>query len=205
MYALFRFVARVKGWMWRKLLSAPLTKLYSAPGLRIGPGTVFYGLPVLDLKPGGSIKVGARAVLCSTSQFTALGVSHPVVIRAMTSKANITLGDDCGLSGTTICAVDRITIGSGVLMGADVQISDNDFHPLTSAHRRYEEEGIVSKPVLIEDNVFIGSRTTVLKGVTIGKNSVIGAGSVVTKDIPPNTIAAGNPCRPIRDITELAS
>ena len=58
------------------------------------------------------------------------------------------------------------------------------------------------KPIIIEDNVWLGINSSVLKGVTIGKNSVIGAGSVVTKNIPANVIAAGNPCRVIKKIEE---
>ncbi|NDV46577.1 sugar O-acetyltransferase [Paludibacter sp. 221] len=96
-----------------------------------------------------------------------------------------------------------------VLDGAKVQIGDNVFiapnvgiytagHPLDAKQRR---EGLeYAKPVTIGNDVWIGANVTILPGVTIGDNSVIGAGSVVTKDIPANSLAVGNPCRVIRQI-----
>lgn len=91
----------------------------------------------------------------------------------------------------------RITIGRGVLFGPAVTIATVG-HPICPDMREY----MYTAPVTIEDNVWVGANVTVCPGVTIGKNSVIGAGSVVTKDIPANTVAAGNPCRMIREINE---
>jgi acetyltransferase-like isoleucine patch superfamily enzyme len=111
------------------------------------------------------------------------------------SGAEIQIGDDTGMSGTTVCAMTSVIIGRGCLIGADVMIVDTDFHPIAPEGRRYSAEGVTSAPVRIGDNVFIGARTIVLKGVTIGDNTVIGAGSVVTKNLPANVVAAGNPAR----------
>jgi maltose O-acetyltransferase len=72
-------------------------------------------------------------------------------------------------------------------------------HPFNAAARRREEYG---KPVVIGDDVWVGGAAIILPGVTIGSRAVIGAGSVVTRDIPEGVFAAGNPCRVIRDITE---
>jgi acetyltransferase-like isoleucine patch superfamily enzyme len=78
-------------------------------------------------------------------------------------------------------------------------IADTDFHPLRPSERHDSQKAFAeAKPVQIMENVFIGTRVMVLKGVTIGEGSVIGAGSVVTQDIPAGSIAAGNPCRVIR-------
>jgi maltose O-acetyltransferase len=71
---------------------------------------------------------------------------------------------------------------------------------ITSTHQNGNFSKIITKPIVIEDNVWITSNVTILAGVTIGMNSVIGAGSVVTKDIPPNCFAAGNPCQKIRNL-----
>lgn len=71
---------------------------------------------------------------------------------------------------------------------------------ITSTHDLCDFRKVITKPVVIEDNVWITANVTILSGVRIGKNSVIGAGSVVTKDIPPDVFAAGNPCIPIREI-----
>lgn len=91
----------------------------------------------------------------------------------------------------------RITIGRGVLFGPAVTIATVG-HPICPDMREY----MYTAPVTIEDNVWVGANVTVCPGVTIGKNSVIGAGSVVTKDISANTVAAGNPCQMIREINE---
>lgn len=91
----------------------------------------------------------------------------------------------------------RIIIGQGVLFGPAVTIATVG-HPICPDLREY----MYTAPVIIEDNVWVGANVTVCPGVTIGKNSVIGAGSVVTKDIPANTVSAGNPCRVIREIDE---
>lgn len=96
----------------------------------------------------------------------------------------------------------EIRIGDMCLIGANVTIADTDFHAISPSGRRYNNDprAISCSPVLIGDNVFLGTGTIVLKGVRIGDNSIIGAGSVVTADIPPNSIAAGNPARVLREI-----
>jgi acetyltransferase-like isoleucine patch superfamily enzyme len=84
-----------------------------------------------------------------------------------------------------------VTIGNNVIIGAFCTLIDNDFHNPDPNKRKT----IVAKPIVIEDNVFLGFNCFVLKGVTIGKNSVIGANSVVISNIPPNSFAMGNPCK----------
>ena len=168
-------------------------------GVELGENVQFLGQPIVSLKERSSVVIGAHCSLCSVSEFTALGVNHPVVLRTLQNGARIEIGVHTGLSGTTVCAAQEVTIGSYVLIGANVTVADTDFHPMPPDDRRYsgDAEGIGTAPVRIEDNVFIGAGSYVLKGVTIGKNSVIGAGSVVTRDIPANVIAAGNPAKVI--------
>ena len=81
-------------------------------------------------------------------------------------------------------------IGNNVLFGANCQIGDRDGH-----QDRYASK---PAPIIIEDGVWLGMNVTVLKGITIGKNTIIGANSLVTKDIPANCIAVGNPCKPFK-------
>lgn len=102
-------------------------------------------------------------------------------------------------TGCVMLDVGKITIGKNVMFGPNVAIytAGHPIHP-DSRNSGYEY-GI---PVNIGDNVWIGGNCVILPGVTIGNNVVIGAGSVVTKDIPDNVCAAGNPCRVIRKITE---
>jgi acetyltransferase-like isoleucine patch superfamily enzyme len=90
----------------------------------------------------------------------------------------------------------RISIGQRVLMGPSITIAATG-HPIAPSRREY----MFSDPVVIEDDVWIGGSVTICPGVTIGHGSVIGAGAVVTKSIPPNVIAVGNPCRVLREIT----
>ena len=99
--------------------------------------------------------------------------------------------------GTSIYAGEHVRIGRDCNIGTYCMVMDNDFHGL-EPERRHETPP--SKPIIIGDNVWLGGRTTVLKGVTIGDGSVVAAGSIVTKDIPPRTLAAGAPARAVRKI-----
>ena len=101
---------------------------------------------------------------------------------------NLTLVDDCD-----------IYVGNNVMFGPNVVLSTGT-HPIEPKLRSKQAQYNV--PIHIEDNVWIGSNCVVIPGVTIGKNSVIGAGSVVTKDIPANVVAVGSPCKVIREIND---
>ena len=100
--------------------------------------------------------------------------------------------------GSSIAARASVTIGSHCLLGHYTFVMDNDQHDVVK-HSVLPQ----SEPVIIEDHVWIGSKVVVLPGVRIGSRAVIGAGSIVTKDIPPRCVAAGNPARVLRHLTEL--
>jgi acetyltransferase-like isoleucine patch superfamily enzyme len=169
-------------------------------GVAVGQGGWIVGLPILSGGDIGSIRIGDRCVLNSRPDGTALGVSHPVVLRCLAPGAEIVIGADCGLSGTSICAAVRVEIGARCLFGADVLVFDTDFHPLEPQNRRYAKPDwpTISRPVVIGNDVFIGARVIVQKGVMIGDGAIIAAGSVVTHDVPSRAIAAGSPARVIR-------
>src|SRR5437773_12230059 len=116
------------------------------------------------------------------------------------------IGDFTLLNGAFIMAEERIAIGSHCLVSWNVGIADSDFHPLQPAQRRIDAQALApyfndrparhklkTAPVKIADNVWIGMNAVILKGVTIGENSVVAAGTVVTKIVEPNTVVAGNP------------
>ncbi|HOO51269.1 MAG TPA: sugar O-acetyltransferase [Alphaproteobacteria bacterium] len=103
---------------------------------------------------------------------------------------NLTLVDDT-----------HIYIGDYVMFGPNVTIATAG-HPILPELRKRDHPLQFNVPVIIEENVWIGAGVVVLPGVTIGENSVIGAGAIVTKNIPPNVVAAGNPCRVLREINE---
>lgn len=173
-------------------------------GVTVCEKVQFLGQPIVSLSPNSRISVGRFSSLCSVSRFTALGVNHPVVLRTLRPNAVIEIGEDTGISGASVCAAIAVRIGSQCLIGANVVISDSDFHSINPKNRRHNDQqgDIGASPVHIGNNVFLGTGVIVLKGVHIGENSVIGAGSVVTKTIPMNSIAAGNPARVIGVVTD---
>lgn len=108
----------------------------------------------------------------------------------------VAIGDDVILaSGVHIVAFERVVIGNGVMIGEHASIRDANHD--TAAPERLRDAGHVSTPVVIEDNVWIGRGVAVLPGVTIGRDSVIGANAVVTKDVPAGSTVVGVPARPI--------
>lgn len=133
-----------------------------------------------------SISVGKKCRFMSKSWGNNIGLNHQCMLSAE-KGAVLTIGDFGSFSGDSIRCFEKITIGNHVRVGANSLIIDGD------AHQDDPRSG-KNKPIVIEDNVWIGANVTVLKGVTIGRNSLIGAGSIVTKDIPANVVAAGNPC-----------
>jgi len=112
-------------------------------------------------------------------------------------NALIEIGDRTGISNAMIAAYERVTIGADVNLGAGCMIMDTDFHPL-DLQERMANINIPHRPVTIEDGVFIGTRAIIMKGVTIGRESVIAAGAVVVKSVPPGEIWGGNPAKFIR-------
>lgn len=118
------------------------------------------------------------------------------------NNSSITIGNNVGISQTTLVSHCSITIGNNVKIGGGTCIYTTDFHSLDPKIRASKDDLVQSKcaPVHICDNVFIGAHSIILKGVTIGENSIIGAGSVVTKNIPANQIWGGNPVKFIRKL-----
>lgn len=168
-------------------------------GLPWHPTWRFHGLPRIQTRTRGSIRIGTHFSANSHWRYNTIGIFQPVTLKTVTYEATITIGRNVGVSGCTISAAERIVIEDDVLIGAGCLIADSDFHPIAYEHRDMPEKTL-NAPVHICAGAFIGARSIVLKGVTIGRGSVIGAGSVVTRDIPPGVIAAGNPARVVRTI-----
>jgi acetyltransferase-like isoleucine patch superfamily enzyme len=183
-----------------------LWRLRSHPDARVvvGHGVMLYGFPLLALKAGSTLQVGDGVVLCSDSAYTALALNHPLKIATHCASAVITIGAHTGISGGALVAAERIDIGREVLLGANVTIVDTDFHPVAATGRRHSDDPsrIATAPVWIGDNVFIGTGAVILKGVRIGRDSVVGAGSVVHGEFPERSIIAGNPARVIGQVPD---
>lgn len=114
--------------------------------------------------------------------------------------AELTIGNNVGMSSTRIWVHDSVAVGDNEKIGACVLITDTDAHPMDYMARRTSNEGTKSAPIVIEDDVWVGAHSIILKGVTIGARSIIGAGSVVTKSIPADCVAAGNPCKVLKSL-----
>lgn len=166
----------------------------------LGTNITWLGLPIITMHFGSSINIGNNCLICSISNQTALGIAHPVILRTLNSKAKLFIGNGVRMSGTTICSANSVIIGNRCVIGADVIIADTDFHSLNPILRTSikDSQNALTSSVHIGDDVFIGGRSIILKGVTLGNSVIVGAGSVVTKSFESNSIIAGNPARLIK-------
>lgn len=163
------------------------------------------GIPIISVdRKGGKITIGDNLRMNNGNADNNIGFGSRCTFVAA-AGAHLHIHDNVGMSQTALCAVGAdITIGSHTLLGGGVKIYSSDFHSMNYTDRRdykvADKENRRSAPVVIGEDCFIGAGTIILKGVTIGDRTVIGAGSVVTKSVPSDCIAAGNPCKVIKQI-----
>lgn len=131
------------------------------------------------------------------------GLSQRCIIVAK-NGGKIVINEGVGMSGCTIYSMESITIGRNTDIGSGCKIIDNDFHPLAYSERYPVErlDLLKKRPVVIGEGCFLGANSIILKGTTLGKNVVVGAGSVVSGTFPDNVIIAGNPARIIKNNKE---
>jgi acetyltransferase-like isoleucine patch superfamily enzyme len=157
---------------------------YRLKGVRHGP------LPYIQ---GRLPRVSARGEVIVGRRFKVDGLQAQVDFGAG-PRGRLVVGDDVFFNrGSTVYAAELVEIGDNTRIADHVTVHDTDFHEV--------EQGAPVRvaPVRIGRNVWIGRNAIVLPGVTIGDRAVIGAGSVVTSDVPADVVAAGNPCRPLRE------
>ena len=142
---------------------------------------------------GAPVRIGSNVTLLAASD-------KKTRLTVWTDKKDvpgITIGDHCLISpGVRIGAAESITISDNCMLASGVYITDSDWHGIYDRSLPPKE----AHPVILRPNVWVGDGAIITKGVTIGENSIIGAGSVVTSDIPPNVIAAGNPASIVKEL-----
>lgn len=191
---------------WNRIL------LYLA-GVEYGKNLQIFNNIYIYVHERAKVKIGNNFVFSS-------GMCHNPISRNIKGSIHVpengvlVIGNNVGISSACIRVKEKIVIGNNVLIGSDSIVLDTDAHNLDYRIRMSKEKinGVskdcftaASSPITIEDNVLIGTRCIILKGVTIGARSIIGSGSVVTKNIPPDCIAAGNPCKVIKQINFTAN
>ena len=144
----------------------------------------------------GRMFLSNQGELCIGERVRVRAIPLPVELAALPG-GSLKIGDRTFInSGVSICAQTSVEIGADCAIGNHTLIMDTDFHVIGDINRCP-----AAVPVLIEDEVWLGARVTVLKGVRIGRGAVVAAGAVVTRDVAPYTLVGGVPARPIRTLT----
>jgi acetyltransferase-like isoleucine patch superfamily enzyme len=151
-------------------------------------------MPDIKMARGSTIELGQSVSLFSAPWANPLRPMRPTVLHTLNSTARITIGDKVGISNSVLVSARSISVGAGTLIGAECMIMDTDFHSFPLSDTKPPR----AADVQIGADVFIGARSIILKGVSIGDRAIVGAGSVVTSSIPAGAVAAGNPASIIR-------
>lgn len=168
-------------------------------GISIAKSARILGPIKLKLYSGSHLIIKKGVILNSRNIDYHVNIYSPMKILTSSKKAIIIIGENTRIHGSCIHAREKITIGQNCLIAANCQIFDSSGHDLNfdNVENRINTRGS-TKPIIIEDCVWIGTGSIILPGVKIGYGSVIAAGSVVNKNIPPMSIAGGNPVQIIK-------
>lgn len=179
--------------------------LFYLHNIEYGKNLIVSNHVYLIISKKAKIHIGDNFRYASGSGFNPLSRNIKGAIHAE-KEASVIIGNNVRISSTSILARVGIRIDDNVRIGGDTIIMDTDAHNLDWRirinDRKKDSTTAKSAPIHIKESVLIGTRCIILKGVTIGEHSVIGSGSVVTKDIPANCIAAGNPAKVIKCVDE---
>lgn len=182
-------------------------------GVQFGKNMQVHNSFYLNKNPKAKLTIGDDFIFTSGEAFNALCRNIRGCMFLPFAESVMEIGNNSGISSACLWANSRITIGDRVKIGGDCILMDTDAHNLDFRVRgsgemigKFAKDSLTaaSAPIVIEDDVLIGTRCIILKGVTIGARSIIAAGSVVTKSIPSDCIAGGNPAKVIRKM-ELSS
>lgn len=191
MYNFFLFFYFLKS----KLLNQIKFKIFD---IKYGENFKVYGS--IFLKGKGSIRIGENVTINSSYFKNPIG-GQKFTSLVVANKAKLIIGNNVGLSNSAIFSSHKIVINDYVFIGGDCKIFDTDFHSIHLDDRKKQPElGVKSDSVLLDYGAFIGASSIILKGVKVGKNAVVAAGSVVSKSIPDNEVWGGNPAKFIKKI-----
>ena len=161
---------------------------------------IFKGRTFLAINPNSKVYIGKDFVLNSGKGY---GIETGASNIYVENNAELYIGENVGMSSVVIGCQEKIIIGNNVNVGGGGILMDTNFHsldPYLRADRQNDYKGIKTAPINIGNNVFIGARSIISKGVSIGENTIVATGSVVIKSLPANCIAGGNPCKVIKQI-----
>jgi acetyltransferase-like isoleucine patch superfamily enzyme len=164
-------------------------------GVSLGKGCWFDGAILFNRHPRSSITIGNNCGFSSQCKANLGGINRPCMISTIREGATLRIGERCGFSGTVIGCQESITIGENLRCATNTLIFDTDWHT-------YDSRSGGPAPVVIGNNVWLGINVHVLKGVTIGDGTLVGANSLVTKSLPGGVIAAGSPARVVKRVDE---
>lgn len=172
-----------------------------ATKVKYGKHVLLKGVPVIFNKKNAELTIGDDCVIKSSFLSNLVGLYSRTIIVTRTSEAKIYIGRNVGISGATIYARKGITIGDNTMIGGNVKILDNDFHPVEVEARMLDDKSkIGTREIVIGKNCFIGCNSLILKGTVLGDNCVVGAGAVVSGMFEDNCVIAGNPAKVIRKL-----
>lgn len=182
-----------------KIFSYVLSTLYMQLVARnrrvtVGKGVRVFGLPIVNIHRNANLLIGNNVTLNSRNYDYFINMHSPVKLFADAMGAKIVIGDNSRLHGVCIHANESVVVGDNCLIAGNSHIIDSNGHEKSfhNVSERIRSKDLPRK-VMISDNVWIGANSFVLPGVTIGEGSIIGANSVVAKNVPPMVIATGNP------------
>ena len=171
--------------------------------VKYGKKLLLKGTPVIINKKGAQMNIGENVTIKSSFLSNLVGLYSRTVIVTRTENAKMIIGNNVGISGATIYARKGIEIGDNTLIGGNVKILDNDFHPLEIEARNKDiKEKILAKPIKIGKNCFIGCNSIILKGTELGDGCIVGAGAVVSGKFEANSVIAGNPAKFLKKLGE---
>jgi acetyltransferase-like isoleucine patch superfamily enzyme len=174
-----------------------------ASKVKYGKNLLLKGVPVIFNENGATLNIGNNCIIKSSFLSNLIGLYSRTIIVTRTSEAEIIIGNNVGISGSTLYARKSIKIGDNTNIGGNVKILDNDFHPIDIEARIADDKSKIGiKPIIIGKNCFIGCNSLILKGTFLGDGCVVGAGAVVCGTYEPNSIIVGNPARTIKSVKQ---